>query len=133
MEQQQCLYKPRQQFGQWCTISSPVGFAFILFSLDVLSSSCDLSRLERSFLLTWPFFLCLYRAGLGITAGYHRLWSHRAYNASMPLQFFLMLGGSGAVEGSIRWWSRGHRAHHRVSFQTLPDTLETVFSHKADS
>jgi len=53
--------------------------------------------------------------GLGITAGYHRLWAHRAYNASMPLQYFLALGGSGAVEGSIRWWSRGHRAHHRYT------------------
>ncbi|GAA5977379.1 hypothetical protein JCM10908_004958 [Rhodotorula pacifica] len=53
--------------------------------------------------------------GLGITAGYHRLWAHRAYTASLPLQYFLALGGSGAVEGSIKWWSRGHRAHHRYT------------------
>lgn len=53
--------------------------------------------------------------GLGITAGYHRLWAHRSYSAGKPLQFFLMLGGSGAVEGSIRWWARGHRAHHRYT------------------
>jgi len=56
-----------------------------------------------------------YWTGLGITAGYHRLWAHRSYNASKPLQYFLALGGSGAVEGSIRWWSRGHRAHHRYT------------------
>lgn len=56
-----------------------------------------------------------YYTGLGITAGYHRLWAHRSYNASKPLQYFLALGGSGAVEGSIRWWSRGHRAHHRYT------------------
>lgn len=53
--------------------------------------------------------------GLGITAGYHRLWSHRSYTASKPLQYFLAMGGSGAVEGSIKWWSRGHRAHHRYT------------------
>ncbi|WWD00652.1 hypothetical protein V866_007587 [Kwoniella sp. B9012] len=53
--------------------------------------------------------------GLGITAGYHRLWAHRAYNASVPLQFALALAGAGAVEGSIKWWSRGHRAHHRYT------------------
>ncbi|KAI0790362.1 delta9-fatty acid desaturase [Abortiporus biennis] len=53
--------------------------------------------------------------GLGITAGYHRLWAHRSYNASKPLQYFLCLAGSGAVEGSIKWWSRGHRAHHRYT------------------
>lgn len=51
----------------------------------------------------------------GITAGYHRLWAHRSYNASLPLQYFLALAGSGAVQGSIKWWSRGHRAHHRYT------------------
>lgn len=51
----------------------------------------------------------------GITAGYHRLWAHRSYNASLPLQYFLALAGTGAVEGSIKWWCRGHRAHHRYT------------------
>jgi len=53
--------------------------------------------------------------GLGITAGYHRLWAHRSYNASKPLQYLLANWGAGAVQGSIRWWSRGHRAHHRYT------------------
>jgi stearoyl-CoA desaturase (delta-9 desaturase) len=53
--------------------------------------------------------------GLGITAGYHRLWAHKSYNARRPLEFFLALTGGGAVEGSIRWWSRDHRAHHRYT------------------
>jgi len=26
---------------------------------------------------------------------------------------FLALAGAGAAQGSIRWWARGHRAHHR--------------------
>ncbi|KAK9418032.1 hypothetical protein SUNI508_08461 [Seiridium unicorne] len=54
-------------------------------------------------------------AGIGITAGYHRLWSHRSYTATMPLQIFLGLGGASALEGSIRYWSWGHRAHHRFT------------------
>ncbi|KAF9955781.1 hypothetical protein BGZ70_010124 [Mortierella alpina] len=29
------------------------------------------------------------------------------------MSFALALFGAGAVEGSIKWWSRGHRAHHR--------------------
>ncbi|KAI5481749.1 hypothetical protein MNV49_000026 [Pseudohyphozyma bogoriensis] len=53
--------------------------------------------------------------GLGITAGYHRLWAHRSYTASKPLQYFLAMAGVGAVQGSIKWWSRGHRAHHRYT------------------
>ncbi|KAI8388844.1 stearoyl-CoA desaturase [Radiomyces spectabilis] len=51
--------------------------------------------------------------GLGITAGYHRLWAHRSYQATLPVKWLLCLAGSGAFQGSIRWWSRGHRAHHR--------------------
>ncbi|TDL24626.1 delta 9-fatty acid desaturase protein [Rickenella mellea] len=53
--------------------------------------------------------------GLGITAGYHRLWAHRSYNASKPMEYTLALMGAGAVEGSIKWWARGHRAHHRYT------------------
>lgn len=54
-------------------------------------------------------------SGLGITAGYHRLWAHRAYNASKPLEYLLAIMGTSAVQGSIHWWARGHRAHHRYT------------------
>ncbi|KAF5340410.1 hypothetical protein D9611_007963 [Ephemerocybe angulata] len=59
--------------------------------------------------------LYYYLTGLGITAGYHRLWAHRSYNATLPLQYVLCFLGAGAVQGSIKWWSRGHRAHHRYT------------------
>ncbi|KAJ7241048.1 delta 9-fatty acid desaturase protein [Mycena haematopus] len=48
-----------------------------------------------------------YFTGLGITAGYHRLWAHRSFNAGKFLQYFLAIAGP--------WWSRGHRAHHRYT------------------
>ncbi|CAO3637222.1 unnamed protein product [Cunninghamella blakesleeana] len=51
--------------------------------------------------------------GLGITAGYHRYFAHRAYSAALPMKIVYTMAGSGAVEGSVYWWSRGHRAHHR--------------------
>ncbi|KZP14945.1 hypothetical protein FIBSPDRAFT_751122 [Athelia psychrophila] len=53
--------------------------------------------------------------GVSMTAGYHRLWSHRSYNASKPLEYALALFGAGSVQGSIKWWARGHRAHHRYT------------------
>jgi len=62
----------------------------------------------------WAVLYYFY-TGLGITAGYHRLWAHTSYSATRPLELFLALGGAGAVEGSIRWWSRDHRAHHRYT------------------
>ena len=68
----------------------------------------------NSYTAAWAF-VYYFLTGLGITAGYHRLWAHRAYNASSPLQYFLACMGSGAVQGSIHWWARGHRAHHRYT------------------
>lgn len=59
--------------------------------------------------------LYYFATGLGITAGYHRLWAHTSYKAGVPLQLFLACTGAGAVEGSIRWWARDHRAHHRYT------------------
>ncbi|CAJ0897684.1 13791_t:CDS:2, partial [Entrophospora sp. SA101] len=60
--------------------------------------------------------ICYYFiTGLGITAGHHRLWAHRAYKASRALEILLVLASSGAVQGSVRWWCRDHRAHHRYT------------------
>lgn len=59
-----------------------------------------------------------FMTGLGITAGYHRLWSHRSYSAALPLRIYLAAVGSGAIEGSARWWARDHRAHHRYTDTT---------------
>ncbi|KJE96633.1 stearoyl-CoA desaturase, variant [Capsaspora owczarzaki ATCC 30864] len=59
--------------------------------------------------------LLYFASGLGITAGYHRLWSHKAYDAAWPLELFLALSGAAAMEGSGRWWCRNHRAHHKFT------------------
>jgi stearoyl-CoA desaturase (delta-9 desaturase) len=70
---------------------------------------CSKYTLLMAFLL-WPI------SGMfGITAGAHRLWSHRSYKASFPLRVFLMLCNSIANQGSIWHWSRDHRVHHKHS------------------
>jgi stearoyl-CoA desaturase (delta-9 desaturase) len=51
--------------------------------------------------------------GMGITVGYHRLFAHRAFNANWFLQCCAAFAGSGAFQGSIKWWGRNHRIHHR--------------------
>eukprot|EP01083_Nonionella_stella_P055288 145883_1 len=51
--------------------------------------------------------------GMGVTAGYHRLWSHASYKASSALQILLMIASSGALQGSAKYWAYLHRAHHR--------------------
>lgn len=51
--------------------------------------------------------------GLGITVGYHRLWSHRTYEAHPIVKWFFLIGGTLAVQSSVFDWCSGHRVHHR--------------------
>jgi stearoyl-CoA desaturase (Delta-9 desaturase) len=63
---------------------------------------------------SWMWFgVFLVASGLSITAGYHRLWSHRAYEAHPVLRAFFMLFGAMAIQNSIYVWAAGHRPHHR--------------------
>uniref|UniRef100_A0A1A7Y8Q4 stearoyl-CoA 9-desaturase n=2 Tax=Iconisemion striatum TaxID=60296 RepID=A0A1A7Y8Q4_9TELE len=58
---------------------------------------------------------CYIFSALGVTAGAHRLWSHRSYKASFPLRVFLALGNSMAFQNDIYEWARDHRVHHKYS------------------
>jgi stearoyl-CoA desaturase (delta-9 desaturase) len=51
--------------------------------------------------------------GLGVTVGYHRLLSHRAFACPKFVEYFFVLAGYLAFEGSPIWWATIHRAHHR--------------------
>lgn len=53
--------------------------------------------------------------GMGVTIGYHRLLSHRSFKCSKAIEYFWVLGGYLAYEGSPLWWVSNHRAHHKYS------------------
>ena len=53
--------------------------------------------------------------GLGITIGYHRLFTHKSFETSRVLTFIFGMCGSMAVEGSILTWVATHRKHHQYS------------------
>src|ERR1044071_4289278 len=66
-------------------------------------------------------FLTLYVfAGVSITAGYHRAFSHTSYTCSPVAQAFFAFFGAFAAQHSILWWSAGHRTHHK-NVDTDPD------------
>lgn len=52
-------------------------------------------------------------SGLSITAGYHRLWSHRTYDAHWSVRLLFALGGALALQNSALHWSSDHREHHK--------------------
>lgn len=96
--------------------ASPVWWsnAILFCSIHVLACSAVLFRP-----VDWrPYFLCYLNwqlATLGITIGYHRLWSHRSFTARAPLRLALAIMGTMAFQGSIKWWVIRHRLHHRYT------------------
>jgi stearoyl-CoA desaturase (Delta-9 desaturase) len=54
------------------------------------------------------YFLC----GLSITAGYHRLISHRSYKANPFVKALFLIFGAGAFQNSALKWCSDHRRHH---------------------
>ena len=62
----------------------------------------------------WVWFAALlYANGLAITTGYHRLWSHKTFDAHWSVRFLLMLFGSMALQNSVLHWAANHRSHHQ--------------------
>jgi stearoyl-CoA desaturase (delta-9 desaturase) len=55
--------------------------------------------------------------GLGITVGFHRHFTHRAFATSTPLRVTLAVMGTMAIEGPITAWVADHRKHHAFSDQ----------------
>jgi stearoyl-CoA desaturase (delta-9 desaturase) len=54
---------------------------------------------------------------LGITVGYHRLFTHRSFETSRVVQLILGVLGSMAMQGPLLQWVALHRRHHQHSDQ----------------
>lgn len=59
------------------------------------------------------FFAFMAFTGFAITAGYHRLWAHKAYKAHWSVRLWHAIWGAAACQNSILSWSSDHRIHHR--------------------
>ncbi|XP_015782235.1 acyl-CoA desaturase 1-like [Tetranychus urticae] len=54
-------------------------------------------------------------AGLGVTAGAHRFWSHKSYKAKLPLRIFLAIAFDASGQHDLISWVTDHRLHHKYS------------------
>jgi stearoyl-CoA desaturase (delta-9 desaturase) len=52
---------------------------------------------------------------LGVTVGFHRLFTHRSFEAHRTLKISLAIAGSMSFQGSIIGWVAAHRRHHMFS------------------
>jgi stearoyl-CoA desaturase (delta-9 desaturase) len=53
--------------------------------------------------------------GLGVTVGFHRLFTHRAFKTGKAVRATLAILGSAAIEGPVISWVADHRKHHAFS------------------
>lgn len=77
-----------------------IGFAFVspITAVDV-----------GLFLLMWLV------NGLGISAGFHRLFAHRSYRTTTPIRVMLAVFGCMGGQGAVISWAAMHRRHHQVA------------------
>ena len=84
----------------------PLGVASALGLLwGVAVRPVDLALLLGFYLVT----------GVGITVGFHRLFTHASFDTSAWLRAALAILGSLALEGSVASWAAEHRMHHAFS------------------
>jgi stearoyl-CoA desaturase (Delta-9 desaturase) len=79
-------------------------------------------------------------SGFGVTVGFHRYFTHRAFKANRFLRYGLAIAGSTALQGDVITWVADHRRHHAFSdkegdphspwlFGTTPAALAKGFFH----
>jgi stearoyl-CoA desaturase (delta-9 desaturase) len=64
----------------------------------------------------WVLAAALYLFTMfGVTLGNHRYWTHRGFEARLPLQIALAVASGMSVQGDIQQWVMTHRTHHRFA------------------
>jgi stearoyl-CoA desaturase (Delta-9 desaturase) len=58
------------------------------------------------------FAICYVLTGFGVTVGFHRHLTHRAFKAKGWVRGTLAILGSAAIEGPVISWVADHRKHH---------------------
>jgi len=81
--------------------------AAIVLLWDRMVGPTELAILAVGYVLT----------GVGITVGYHRLFTHRAFETYKPVRYTFAVLGQMAVEGDVLAWVSDHRKHHQFSDQ----------------
>jgi stearoyl-CoA desaturase (Delta-9 desaturase) len=76
--------------------------AAIVLLWNSVVSATDLAILAVMYVLT----------GLGVTVGFHRMLTHRSFQAPKPVEYALAILGSMAVQGPVMAWVADHRKHH---------------------
>jgi len=88
--------------------------AFLLGTLlvAVVGTPWYIVRYGLGWTETLTFVLLWLAVGMSVTAGYHRLFAHKTYQAAWPVRLFFLVFGAGSLENSVLNWAADHRIHH---------------------
>jgi len=63
----------------------------------------------------WIFVGMTYATSVGVTVGYHRLFTHQSFKTNAAMRYILGALGSMSVQGAVIEWCGAHRRHHQHS------------------
>jgi stearoyl-CoA desaturase (Delta-9 desaturase) len=92
--------------------------ASALFSIPLIGTVVALVLAWQQGITAWEIALLLVMYALnvvGITVGFHRYFTHCAFETSTPMRVILAVLGSMACEGPLTYWVSNHRRHHQFS------------------
>jgi stearoyl-CoA desaturase (delta-9 desaturase) len=95
----------------------PSAIPFVLVHVAALGAIWTGITWQALVMMVVLYFLRIFAIG----AGYHRLFSHRAYSTSRWFQFVLAFLAQSSAQKSVLWWASKHRLHHLHS-DTPEDT-----------
>jgi stearoyl-CoA desaturase (delta-9 desaturase) len=87
-----------------------VSFLGVIVAIALLATGHPLTPLEIASYLVLTFVI-----GLGTSAGFHRHFTHRSFQAATPIRVLLAILGSMAAQGPLIFWVALHRLHHEHS------------------
>ncbi len=86
---------------------------FICAQFLFMHMACLLAIQTGASLVAIAVCLALYVVRMfAITAGFHRLFSHRTYRTGRIFQFLIAFAGTASYQKGPLWWSAHHRRHH---------------------
>ncbi len=94
-------------------INGFVSLPFILFHLLIGLVAFTGVSWELVLLALGSYYVRMF----GVTAGYHRYFSHRTFKTGRVFQFMLAWLAQSSAQKGVLWWAAHHRHHHRYSDQ----------------
>ena len=101
--------------GRYSKVSWITAFFMTLFHVGAVWALIDFTWSGVAVLLV-TYYISL---GWGIGMSYHRLLTHRSYKTSKPIEYFLTVCATLALEGGPLFWVSTHRRHHQHSDSDL--------------